>query len=216
MAKMTEQELRGNKCGVFVGFQTLGWNDKVHMYLDAGVNEHYKLMKKSYRLLMVDCDGVNENILVDQICQFVLDAYLIRKARGEKVKLPELYIPDKPKEKKHSAKDDLYDRSDFSEEAFEANSDPVKEIIWIYNNLYIKNINKKDAPTPGAYSYLMWAQSSLVNRTDFLKTIYPKIIPSKSQIDKGSGANDDGRPNLNLIEKLLRQISRHKKEAPIL
>lgn len=211
---MNEQELKGLYCGVFKQYSP-DWWDKQTLYQKADVRKLYTAIKKSLAVILTDHQGDFNSKLADEIAQFQVDSYLIRKARGERVSAPEVYGVVK-KEKAKKAEMTLFDISDFSEDAKNAVSDPVAEITWIFGNLAIRGIEPKDAPSVGAYMYLMWAQEGPANKADFLKTTYSKIVPSKSQIDKGGGNNDDGRETTKLIERLLGEIARDKKAIPVL
>lgn len=89
--------------------------------------------------------------------------------------------------------------------AADAAIDPVRDLTWIYHNIAVKNVKPKDAPSPGAYAHLKFIQQNDENRVDFFTKVYPRIIPAKSQLDKAGTFNDDGRTDIELVDRLLRE-----------
>lgn len=64
------------------------------------------------------------------------------------------------------------------------------------------------APSAGAVSYLVRLRKSITMSDDFYKSVMPKLLPTKSQMEKEEALNDDARPILSTIEKLLAELGK--------
>ena len=212
----TEQELRDRKIGTYIVPRMYNWDLKERTYRELKIKSFYTKLKSSYISICTDDTGYVIHDLGSRIAQMQIDTYLLRKAKGEDIEKPRLYttpLAEDPKKKKEEL---LIPKTDFGDEAFDSISDPVGEIIWIYNHLSIADVKPKDAPTPGAYQYLKWVQESPQHKSDFLKTTYAKVVPTKSLIDKGANSSDSGRPNIELLDRLSAEIADGQEQAPVL
>jgi len=206
----TEQELRDRKIGTYLMARVdYGWDVKERTYRECKIKKHYTKLKTSYTPIVTDDTGWVKHDLAAGLAQTQIDTYLLRKSKGEDVELPRFYTIPQDVEEPEKKKDEemMMAKSDFSDEAFDRISDPIAEIIWIFNHLTIEGVEPKDAPSPGAYGYLMWAQQNPQNRSDFLKTTYAKVVPTKSQLDKGKGSHDNGKSNIELLDRLSAEIT---------
>ena len=206
--EFTEQELRDRKIGIYIVPRMYNWDLKERTYRELKIKRFYMTLKSSYISLCTDDTGYVVHDLGSRIAQFQIDTYLLRKSKGEKVELPRIYtIPQDAVEPEKKKDDYMMQKSDFSDEAFDGISDPIAEIIWVFNHLSIEGVKPEDAPSPGAYGYLMWAQQNPQNRSDFLKTTYAKVVPTKSQLDKGKGSHDNGKSTIDLLDRLSAEIN---------
>jgi hypothetical protein len=57
-------------------------------------------------------------------------------------------------------------------------------------------------PSKGAVGLLKWLKSSPANCTAFYATIWPKLMPTKSQLDAEARYSDDGVRSLELLSQL--------------
>ena len=57
-------------------------------------------------------------------------------------------------------------------------------------------------PSTGAVGLLKWLKSSPANCTAFYATIWPKLMPTKSQLDAEARYSDDGVRSLELLSQL--------------
>lgn len=83
--------------------------------------------------------------------------------------------------------------------------DPIGDLKWVFQALGAKDLTPQDAPSAGAWALLTTLQNDEVMLKGFYTTVFPKLLPSKSQIDKGDDRVDDGRKLFGIIEQLLRE-----------
>lgn len=83
--------------------------------------------------------------------------------------------------------------------------DPIGDLKWVFQALGAKDLTPKDAPSAGAWALLTTLQTDEVLLKGFYTTVFPKLLPSKTQIDKGEDRVDDGRKLFGIIEQLLRE-----------
>jgi len=104
-------------------------------------------------------------------------------------------------------KEDLFDISQFGEVANIESPDLIKGLMWIYNNLAIANPDPTKAPSMGDYSHLKYLQQNPEAKKDFLKSVYPRLIPPKSQLDGADKFNDDNRAIFDILERLQKECA---------
>jgi len=82
-----------------------------------------------------------------------------------------------------------------------------QEIIrWVGQNMRMENVKPCDCPDPTAWNMLQQCQSSPLFATEFWKTIYTKIIPSKKELGEDSGVDKDKVEEM-LVEMIGKIIS---------
>ena len=78
---------------------------------------------------------------------------------------------------------------------------------WVFNNIDVAGLKPKDAPTSGAWSLLMRVRSVPDLAVDFYKQVWPKLLPTKAQLEveerlKGGGTDELER-SLDRVEAAL-------------
>lgn len=197
---LTEQDLRDRKIGTIIQPRDYGWEKKSRTYREEGVWRAFCNLRSSYRVCCTDETGYVNHHYANSISQMQIDTYLLRRSKGEAISLPMPYghVP----EVEASGDEDMYDLAAFGDKA-DADMDPVGDLTWIYNNIPILDVKPEDAPSPGAFAHLKFVQASDDNKVDFFTKVYPRIIPSKSQIESMDRFRDDGREHFELLDKLL-------------
>lgn len=79
----------------------------------------------------------------------------------------------------------------------------ARAVDWVFDNFALSDLVATDAPSPGAWGLLCWVRLSVGNLTEFMRTIWPKRLPSRTQVEDGVGGNDDGREELLELDKIL-------------
>jgi len=79
----------------------------------------------------------------------------------------------------------------------------ARAVDWVFDNFALSDLVATDAPSPGAWGLLCWVRLSVGNLTEFMRTIWPKRLPSRTQVEDGVGGNDDGREELAELDKIL-------------
>lgn len=81
-----------------------------------------------------------------------------------------------------------------------------EDVRWVAAHCAVVGIKAEDAPSKLAWSLLRWVQQSPMNERDFWTNTYPKVLPSKSQLDREQEQReDDGSSTIRLAEELRRR-----------
>lgn len=205
--KYTESELKSRHVGKIIDHAGSGrekeeYKLKKATYSTEGVWEAFIVLRRSFTAILVD--HTNKGIggwvmqpLCNKCAQVMIDSFLVLRSRGENVEMPKEVVPV------NAAPDEkiveLLDAADFGKmKAVSANV----EIRWIFNNMKMAGVDKKTAPSPGAYTLLMELQNNAEQRRDFYKTMWPKLV-TKEDAEAGGKLHDDGKETVKLIERLL-------------
>lgn len=121
-------------------------------------------------------------------------------------------IEQEEQELSFEEKYDLVDRKDFIK-AGKIEHSPIDDIKWVYHALGVANLKPKDAPSPGAWLMLCSLREDEIALKQFYTSVYPKLLPTKAQMEKGDPRAEDGRKQFDLIEQLL---SEPDLDAPVL
>jgi hypothetical protein len=79
----------------------------------------------------------------------------------------------------------------------------IREVVqWVFDFMEIDDVTPDMAPSSGAWGLLKWARASRNNKTEFYRTLYAKFIPSKAQIDNEDKFADDGRKQLDILDRI--------------
>ena len=84
-------------------------------------------------------------------------------------------------------------------------SNDAREILrWVYEHLgdTEAQLAKPKPPSPGALAHLLELRASPDLKRDFYNTVYPKLLPSRSELNRAERMNDDGRTTLELIGRV--------------
>lgn len=86
--------------------------------------------------------------------------------------------------------------------------DYVKMVQWVFNHVSmpLEEIDAKAVPCTGAVGLLKWVRESSTNTNEFYKSIWPRTLPSRSQMGDGKNSGAEAEPTLELIDRL-RSIS---------
>lgn len=210
----TERELVERGIGKTIQPRDNGWTQKSEVYHLCGVWEVFSKLRASYRERCTSSANWVDNNLMNIMAQNEVDKYLKLKCRGEEVSAPvplddvlTLRVKLEEAQKRIAEMEGgggdsgLVSLSDFGDAAC-AGIDPVRDINWIYNNLAVKGIMPADAPSPGAYAHLRYIQANEKAMEAFFNSVYPRMIPAKSQIEDVTKRNDDGRRHFELLDRL--------------
>ena len=107
---------------------------------------------------------------------------------------------------------ELCDRKDFVKGG-KIDHNPMDDIKWVFHALGVADLKPKDAPSPGAWLMLCSLREDEIALKQFYTSVYPKLLPTKAQMEKGDPRAEDGRKQFVLIEQLL---SEPDIDAPVL
>ena len=221
--KYTEFELRDRGIGKFHATQTHEWATKLSTYHDEGVKRAFLAIKRSLSLLCTDVEGYQYHELAHQAAQIMIDKFLLQRCKGQDVPLPGPVISEsslqsapgaEPKGVPSILKATAVE-ADFTK--WDGKIDTVNDINWIYNHLGVADVKPEDAPSPGAWAHLQYHRSSTGAMAEFFTKVYPRLIPSKSVMQKMEDkAHDDGRTTFSLLDRLLEECEGSPEQVPVL
>lgn len=211
--KYTELELKERGVGKFFDTQTKQWDAKLRTYHDEEVKGSYLAIRRSLILLFTDAADYNYHEVAHQGAQIMIDRFLVLRSKGTAVVLPGPVISESSLQTVQKAQSGgkgilkaTAKRSDFTK--WDGKIDTVSDINWIYNNLMVADVTAEDAPSPGAWAHLMYHRSTTGAMAEFFTKVYPRLIPSKSVMQKlEDKAHDDGRTAFSLIDRLLKECA---------
>jgi hypothetical protein len=197
---ITRAELMMRGIGVYCDTRDASnWEKKKRVYRDLGVVDFFDKRKKYYleRAGYELFEAVKDS-------QADTDDLLFRISAGVQDEQSEL-----------TTGPNMHRRSEFAATQ-DAEMDPIKDLTWIYNNIAVMDVKPSDAPSPGAYAHLKFIQENDNNRVDFFTKVYPRIIPSKSQVENMRKNYDDDRDLTDLLERLLEEGKDGSGDVPVL
>lgn len=91
----------------------------------------------------------------------------------------------------------------------------VATVQWVfdYAGVDVKTIDPDSVVSMGALKMLRWVQTSEANYTEFIKSIWSRTIPAKSQLDAESRYADDGRKQFALLDQFEQSLETETQEA---
>ena len=91
---------------------------------------------------------------------------------------------------------------------FEGKACDERECVkFVFEYMDVSDVTPSMAPSAGAWGLLLTCRRSQIFKTEFYKSIWPKLLPTKSQLDLQNQFADDGRDASELIAKMQRQIA---------
>lgn len=88
------------------------------------------------------------------------------------------------------------------EPKFADDVDMIRAARWVVQALALPNLKVSDAPSLAAWSLLTWAR---ISKDDFFKNHAVKLYP-KQEADMGESLRADGRKQIALAERLMKEI----------
>ncbi len=224
---MTETELTDHGIGTTIHDpKSAEWAKKRIAYKICGVWDKYLDWEVYFRFRcktpVGDFDHADRRVQT----QAKIDNHLLKVARGEPCKLgTRPKRPDK-KKGKHKKKatavkaapkketDLLMDLDEFIES--DGKIDMIETITYLFENMNVKDIKPKEAPSRGAYFWLMKLRDSPEAQTKFYESGIMKLVPSSAQLKEAGTKNDDGRDTFELLDRLLQECSNSQGKVPVL
>ena len=79
----------------------------------------------------------------------------------------------------------------------------VDSIRWVANNISRKNVTADDAPSAVSWTLMLECRSSDSFRNEFLTKMWPKLLPSRAQLDgEDKSVELDGQGTIDLIDRI--------------
>lgn len=86
-------------------------------------------------------------------------------------------------------------------------------VMWVYDHMGDKNLTTKDAPSPGAWAYLVECQGNQKVKETFYAAVWPKLLPTNKQLEAENARYDDGRELKDLIERVQQATVEAKRKS---
>ncbi len=77
-------------------------------------------------------------------------------------------------------------------------------VQWVFDHIDVTNVKPQDAPSSGAWSFLQRVRTYPDLLKEFYRSIWAKMLPTRSEIEAREKFEDDGREQLHLIEQIQR------------
>ena len=87
----------------------------------------------------------------------------------------------------------------------DGSEDHWRDVHWVYNNLWVKEVEAKDAPSAGAWFWLMDCRRSADARAKF-RDYYMKLAPSRKELDERARRADGGESVVELLGEIERAL----------
>ena len=79
----------------------------------------------------------------------------------------------------------------------------VESVRWVADNMMVENPRHEDCPSAAAWGMLGQCRSSMISQSDFWKQTFPKLLPSRTEMEKErDGATSESKA-MEVINKLL-------------
>lgn len=82
-----------------------------------------------------------------------------------------------------------------------------RSVAWVAENLGNKRARAKDAPSGTAWNLLKWANGNETNKSEFIKGLLSKLMPSTKELDNQARYSDDGSKEIELAERILARMA---------
>jgi len=88
----------------------------------------------------------------------------------------------------------------------------TQSIRWVADNMQVTDPDPADCPSAAAWGLLAQCRESITSRNDFWKQTFPKLLPTKAQMEK----KGDGKPNEARTMEIIDEMLQFKEEAETL
>jgi len=86
---------------------------------------------------------------------------------------------------------------------FEGRAATEAEIIrWVARHMEIADVTPKDCPDPVAWNMLVHCRKFSAAKNEFWRTTYPKLLPSRNQLEEVKTDDYDGKSMVDVIEQV--------------
>ena len=83
-----------------------------------------------------------------------------------------------------------------------------RSVAWVADNIGNDRARKKDAPGKGtAWVLYEWARTSETNKSEFIKNLLSRLMPSNKDLDNQARYSDDGSTQIELAERILARMA---------
>lgn len=87
----------------------------------------------------------------------------------------------------------------------DGSEDHWRDVHWVYNNLWVKEVKASDAPSAGAWFWLVDCRTNADARAKF-RDYYMKLAPSRKELDERARRADGGESVLELLSEIERVL----------
>lgn len=81
-----------------------------------------------------------------------------------------------------------------------------KVVNWVFDHIDVADVEPSDAPSAGAWSLLQRVRKHPDLLKEFYRTIWAKMLPTRSEIEATEKFEDDGRQQLHVIAQIRRAV----------
>ncbi len=201
--KFTEAELKARHVGNCVSEDSMDddhWEVKKATYATEEVMLNFTKIFGCFKEILTDPDRYQYPEMAHSCAQLVIDAFLIRRSRGENVWAPQSII-------RWNASPGEQLEEELDPSIWEGKKKPSanEELRWIFDSMKLEGVEPEDSPSSGAYALLNELKENKEQRRDFYKTLWPKLL-TKEDAEKGGKLMDTGKETIELCKRLLKAV----------
>lgn len=83
-----------------------------------------------------------------------------------------------------------------------------RSVAWVAENIGNDRARVQDAPGKGtAWNLLEWVRESPTNKSEFIKSLLCRLMPSSKDLENQARYSDDGSKQIELAERILARIT---------
>lgn len=81
-------------------------------------------------------------------------------------------------------------------------------VTWVAEMMEVRDLMPEDAPSGAAWGMYVWVNQSLDNAATFWASVFPRMLPSRAQLEEQDrGLKDDGSSTIDLISRLQSKLA---------
>ncbi len=82
-----------------------------------------------------------------------------------------------------------------------------RSVAWVAENIGNLRATIKGAPSGTAWNLLVWVREAPTNKSEFIKSLLSRLMPSTKELDNQARYSDDGSKEVELAERILARMA---------
>ena len=169
------------------------WKKKSALYSSKGILGRYRELIAGYVERLTDAKGYNYIDLAARCAQLELDAYLLKRLRGQACEVPRPLLTE------------YQARSLVDEAKSDDGLSYVDSMWWIYRHLKVSGVTIDDCPDSGTWGYYQMLLSNPDAQAKFYEVVFPKVASKTADVDQMM--EDDQRDRFEVLDVLTKEFS---------
>jgi hypothetical protein len=89
-------------------------------------------------------------------------------------------------------------------------SSEVESVRWVAANMKVVDPSPKDCPSAAAWGLLSQCRDSMVSESEFWKLTFPKLLPSRAQME---ALELDKLPDVGRADEVIKELLQFRRDA---